>query len=185
MTTATMQPPDRKLVLDQLASSETQVLLLVDHLTPAQWHFRESPNRWSIAENLEHLILFEAFIRSAIQRTLEAPPEPQKKSEAATKEPLVLGLATSRDTRFNAREIVRPTNRYSDPLKIIEEFRNTRAQTMAFATETQAPLRDHFFPHIAFGDLDGYQWLLVIAQHTVRHAAQVQQIKADPAFPTA
>lgn len=180
-----MEPQSRQFALDQLAASETQLLALLNNLSQAQWHFRESPTRWSIAENLEHLILFEAFIRSAIERTLEAPPEPLKRAEAAAKEPLVLGLATSRDTKFTAREVVRPTGRYSDPLTMIAEFRHTRAQTVAFAATTQAPLREHFFPHIAFGDLDCYQWLLVVARHTARHAAQIEQIKADPAFPTA
>ena len=96
---------------------------------------------------------------------------------------LVLGLATSRDTKFSAREVVRPAGGYSDPLKMIEDFHHTRAETIAFAAATQAPLRDHFFPHIAFGDLDCCQWLFVIAKHTARHAAQIEQVKADPAYP--
>jgi DinB superfamily len=180
-----MKPHARQFALDQLAASEAKLLALFDGLSDSRWHFRESPERWSIAENLEHLIAFEAFIRTAIQRTLEAPSEPEKKSTAASKEPLVLGLATSRSTKFTAREIVRPIGRWTTPAAIIEEFRKTRAQTIAFAAQTQAPLRDHFFPHIAFGDLDCYQWLLVLGQHTGRHAAQIEQIKADPAYPTA
>ena len=178
-----MEIHDRQFAIDQLQSSEADLLELLTNLTPQQWHFRESPTRWSIAENLEHLILFEAFIRNAVQRTLEAPPEPQKKSEAAAKEPLVLRLATSRDTKFNAREIVRPTGQFADPAIMIAEFHHTRAETIAFATHTQAALREHFFPHIAFGDLDCYQWLIVLGRHTLRHVHQIEQIKSDPAYP--
>ena len=180
-----MEAQARQFVLDQLAASETRFIALLDGLNEAQWHFRESPERWSIAENLEHLIAFEAFIRGAVQRTLEASAEPDKKSAAHSKEQLILGLATSRDTKFSAREIVRPTGRWTTAPAMIEEFRNTRAQTIDFAAQSQAPLRDHFFPHIAFGDLDCYQWLLVLGQHTLRHAAQIEQIKADPSYPQA
>ena len=180
-----MQPHERQFVLYQLAASEAQLLTRFDGLSDYQWHFRESPNRWSVAENLEHLIAFEAFIRGAVQRTLEASAEPDKKSAAHSKEQLILGLATSRDTKFSAREIVRPTGRWTTAPAMIEEFRNTRAQTIDFAAQSQAPLRDHFFPHIAFGDLDCYQWLLVLGQHTLRHAAQIEQIKADPSYPQA
>ncbi len=74
-----MEPSQRQLVIDQLQSSEADLLQHVYNLTSAQWHFRESPARWSIAENFEHLILFETFIRSAIERTLAAPAEPEKK----------------------------------------------------------------------------------------------------------
>jgi len=177
-----MEAHQRQLVLHQLQSSKADLLEAIVNLTPAQWHFRESPDRWSIAENLEHLILFEAFIRGAIEHTLANPAELEKKLHAAAKDPLVLNLA-SRDTRFTAREAARPTGRSSDPSAMIAEFQNSRAQTIAFAGETQAALRDHFFPHIVFGDLDCFQWLLVLGRHTLRHVRQVEQIKADPAYP--
>jgi len=178
-----MQTQHRQFVLDQLRSSHTRLLALVDGLTSAQWHFRESPDRWSIAENLEHLVAFEAFIRGAIERTLQTPATPEKQAEAATKQPLVLGLAQARQVKFNAREGVRPTGNPLDPAQLITALSATRAQTIAFATATEAPLRDHFFPHIAFGDLDCYQWLIVLGQHTERHVRQIEQVMADPAYP--
>jgi hypothetical protein len=178
-----MQPPERQLVLDHLASSEARLLELVDGLTPQQWSFRETPDRWSIAGNIEHVIVFEAFIMQAIAKTLAGSAEPDKKALAAAKEPLVLGLASARSTRFSAREAVRPLGRWPDTAELIAELRKTRARTVAFAAETQAPLRDHFFPHIAFGDLDCYQWLVVLGQHGARHALQIEEIKAHPAYP--
>ncbi len=178
-----MDSHERQFLLNQLAASEAQLLQLTDGLTPEQWIFRESPERWSIAENIEHCIAFEHFITDVIERSLATPADSSKKELASTKEPLVLGLAASRANRLNSREIVRPTGRWPDPAEKIAELRKARAQTIAFAAETQANLRDHFFPHIAFGDLDCYQWLLVIAQHASRHALQIEQIQADPAYP--
>jgi hypothetical protein len=178
-----METHERQLVLDQLASSEARLLELVDGLTPEQWNFRETPERWSIAENIEHVIVFENFIRQTIAKVMEGPAEPDKKLLAPEKEHLVLGLAKARSTRFNAREIVRPVGRWPDRSELIAELRKTRAQTVAFAAETQADLRDHFFPHIAFGDLDCYQWLVVMSQHGARHALQIEEIKNDPAYP--
>ncbi|QHN02029.1 DinB family protein [Granulicella sp. WH15] len=178
-----MDSHERQFLLNQLAASEAQLLKLTNGLTPEQWSFRESPERWSIAENIEHCIAFEHFITDVIERSLATPADPGKKELSATKEPLVLGLATSRANRLNARETVRPTGRWPDPAEKIAELRKARARTIAFATEIQADLRDHFFPHIAFGDLDCYQWLLVIAQHASRHALQIEQIQADPAYP--
>jgi hypothetical protein len=178
-----MEREERQLVLAQLASSETQLLELVDGLTPEQWIFRESPERWSIAEILEHLVVFEKFINEVIAKVMAAPAEPEKKAFAAQKEPLVLGLANSRSTRFKARELVLPTGRWANTAELIAELRRCRAQTVAFAAETEADLRDHFFPHIVFGDLDCCQWLVVIGQHTARHALQIEEIQANPAYP--
>ena len=178
-----MQTQERELVIDKLTSSETLILSLVKDLTPAQWNFHEGPNRWSIAENIEHLILFEYFITGVIAQKLAAPAEPEKKIHAASREPLVLGLANARNIKFKSREVNLPTGRWPDTTELIAELRKARASTLAFAAETQAHLRDHFFAHVAFGDLDCYQWLVLLGQHSVRHALQIEQIKADPAYP--
>jgi DinB superfamily len=184
-----MEPDERQLVLRQLAESEARLLELVHGLTPAQWNFRETPERWSIAENIEHVILLENFIIQKIAAVLEQPAEPGKKAMAAGKESLVLGLANARSVKFVARELARPIGRWPDTAELIGELRETRARTIAFASETfgsetQADLREHFFPHVAFGDLDCYQWLAVLGQHGFRHALQIEEIKADPAYPS-
>jgi hypothetical protein len=179
-----MEVHERRMVLEQLASSEARLLELVDGLTPEQWSFRETPERWSIAENIEHCILFEEFIRGAIGKALEALAEPDKRALAAGKEHLVFGLANARGIKFKAREIVRPVGRWTDTAELIAELRKTRVRTIAFAAETQIELRDHFFPHIAFGDLDCYQWLVVVGQHAMRHALQIEEIKADAEYPS-
>jgi hypothetical protein len=178
-----MEIQERQRVLDQLTSSEARLLELIDGLNPEQWSFREAPGRWSIAENIEHVIAFEHFITGVIAKVMEAPSEPEKKTHVPAKEPLVLGLANSRHTKLNAREVVRPTGRWPNTTEMIAELRRTRAQTLAFAAETQADLRDHFFPHVAFGDLDCLQWLLVIGQHSARHALQIEEVKANPSYP--
>jgi hypothetical protein len=173
----TMEAHERQRVLEQLASSEARLLEIVDGLTPEQWRFREAPERWSIGEIVEHLVLFEGFILGAIANALQGPVEAEKKPLAAGKEHLVLGLADARETKFNAREVVRPRGAWSSATKLIVEFRKVRAGTVAFAMETEADLRGHFFPHIAFGDLDCYQWLVVLGQHTCRHVLQIEKIK--------
>jgi DinB superfamily len=178
-----MNKDERQLVLEQLASSEARLLELVDGLTPEQWYFRETPERWSIAENIEHVIAFENFITGVIAKVMEEPAQLEKKGAAAGKEHLVLGLAKARSVKFSAREVVRPMGRWPDTAEMVAELRRTRARTVAFAAETQAPLRDHFFAHIAFGDLDCYQWLVVMCQHGARHALQIEEIKADPRYP--
>jgi DinB superfamily len=178
-----MQPQERQLALNQLQSSETHILALVKNLTPAQWNFHEGPNRWSIAENIEHLAIFEPFIIGAITKALQTPTDPDKNRSTSEKEPDVLAIADSRNAKLTAREAVRPTGRWPNPSEAIAEFRKARAHTIAFATETQAELRNHFFPHISLDDLDCYQWLVVLGQHTLRHTAQIEEVKADPNYP--
>jgi hypothetical protein len=178
-----METHERQLVLDELTSSEGRLLQLVNGLTPKQWTFREASERWSIAENIEHLIFFELFVARAIAKAINAPAEPDKKSQSLTKDPIVLGLASTRSIRFVARKSVRPIGRWPDTTKMVAELRKIRARTLAFATVTKADLRGHFFFHATFGDFDCYQWLLVLSHHGNRHALQIEQIKANSAYP--
>ncbi len=181
----TIQPQERQLVLDQLAASEARLFGLVRGLTPAQWNFQESPERWSIAEIMEHVVVFENFIMQTVARILSEPPDPSKKDQARAKEHLAQGIATGRDTKFKARQAALPTGRWPDPAEMMEEFRKIRARTVAFVARIQADLREHFFPHVAFGDLDAYQWLVVVAQHGSRHALQIEEVMAHPDYPLA
>jgi hypothetical protein len=178
-----MQAEERQFAIEQLTLSEARLLQLVDGLSPSQWDFREVPERWSIAENVEHLVLFEDFIRGAIRSAADRPAELQKKTDAAKKESVVLALSNARAITFKARDVVLPTGRWQDKKKLVLEFCKTRARTLLFASETQLSLRDHFFPHIAFGDLDCYQWLIVLGQHTLRHMVQIEEIQKNNAYP--
>jgi hypothetical protein len=176
---------EREQVLEQLAVSEARVLSLVAGLTEGQWSFRETPERWSIAENVEHLAVFERFILGMIADRMQGQAEPGKTALAAAKEPLVMGLgsASARGTRLQAREAVQPLGRWPDRAELIAQLRTARAQTVAFAAATEANLREHFFAHIAFGDLDCCQWLLVVGQHGLRHALQIEEVMASEGYP--
>ena len=178
-----MRAQERQFVVERLAASEARLLGLVEGLGPAQWGFREDAERWSIAEIVEHLIVLEGFITGAVTNSLQGPAEPGKMALADAKEPLVLGLAESRGIKLKAREATRPVGRWVDGAELIAEFRKARARTIEFAAETECDLRGHFFPHIAFGDLDCYQWLVVVGQHTLRHCLQIEEILSDSGFP--
>lgn len=178
-----MLDSERQAVLQQLADSEAELLALTAGLTPEQWHFRERDDRWSIADNLEHVTVLETFLLAAITRALQEAPAPEKRAGAATKEALAQGVGTSRDRPLPAREAALPTGRWpgADDLRL--QFRAARSRTVAFAASTDADLRAHFFPHVTFGDLDCYQWLIVLGQHGSRHAGQIEQVMADQRFP--
>lgn len=177
-----METHERQRVIDNFNSSEVRLLKLVKDLTPAQWAFRESPDRWSIAENIEHLIAVEERITRRILKILDGPGEPEKRAAAVGKDALVETRGTDRSTRFNAPEPVHPTGKF-DTSGLMAELRKTRVQTLAFVSETRSDLRNHFILHPAFGDLDCYQWLLLLGKHGDRHALQIEEIKANPAWP--
>jgi hypothetical protein len=178
-----MNAGEREFLVTELVGSEARLLRAVDGLSAAQWSFREGPERWSIAEIVEHMVVFEGFILGAVQRVLQEAAEPEKCAAVGAKEPLVLGLAESRGTKFVAREAARPVGRWVDAAELVSELKKARARTLAFVAEERGDLREHFFPHIVFGDLDCYQWMVALARHMDRHLLQVEEVMRDPGFP--
>ena len=51
------------------------------------------------------------------------------------------------------------------------------------AKSSKDDLRVHFIKHFALGDLDLYQWLLLIPGHNERHMKQIAEVMADPGYP--
>jgi hypothetical protein len=179
-----MEEHERQLVLDQLAASQARLLELVDGLTADQWTFRPAVGRWSIGECVEHVMRVEDRVLGIIAKKLaESTPEPEKRDPAHAKDAVVAQGVPDRTTRREAPEPVLPTGQWPDPAELLAEFRKTRQRTAEFAATTQSDLRSYFHPHGGFGDLDCYQWLLVLSLHGSRHAQQIEEIRAASGFP--
>jgi hypothetical protein len=176
-----MTQAERSLVTESLKASEAQLLLLLEPVHDGQWTFREREERWSLAENLEHLILFELFIRKIVAKILT---EPARSENLPTVEDAhVLALREVGETKLKTRDIALPKGALGDPDKLQKHFQRERAKTIDFARTVEGDLRAHFFAHLILGELDAYQWLLLIAQHTERHIAQMKAVMSAPNFP--
>jgi hypothetical protein len=178
-----MTSEERRVVLELLDSGEVRLLELTAGLSPAQWHFQETPERWSIAGNIEHMVVFEKFILGVLQDLMEQAAEPARAAGVAEKEPLVMAIGHARDRKITARDAMAPQGRWTDMAEMMEEFRQTRRQVRTFVAEVQGDLRGRFFAHRSLGDLDAYQWLLVVGQHRARHALQIEEVMRHAAYP--
>jgi hypothetical protein len=184
-----MQQQERQLVVDQLTASRDRIQALVDGLTAEQWRFRPSADRWSIGECLEHVMRVEGRVLGLVVKKLdEDVPQPEKQLPAAQRDErdaLVAKSVLDRSVGRQAPEIARPTGDWANGDELLAEFRKARQCTTDFAATTQGDLRSYFHPHASFGELDCYQWLIVLSLHGARHAQQMEEIKAAPAFPPA
>jgi hypothetical protein len=152
-------------------------------LTAEQRAFKPAADRWSIADCIEHSVVVESMVLQNVMKTVEAPPSAEK-PDTHGKDQLILEEVPKRTTRIQGPPVLMPAGRWPDCDEAIREFEATRARTLGFAASTQADLRAYSFPHPVLGPLDCYQWLLAIATHCERHVHQMEEIKADAAFPS-
>jgi len=177
-----MTSVERESLLNQLAESRERLLSMIQGLSQQQLHFRPAPGRWTVAECLEHIVTVERRVLDIIQKTLQTGPDSSKCSAFDGKDREMTANVVGRVTRLQAPQMLVPTGQFSDD-QFLTEFEAARRQTRDFAVSTDADLRRHFYKHPAFGDLDLYQWCLLIAAHCDRHRAQSEEVMASPGFP--
>jgi uncharacterized damage-inducible protein DinB len=179
-----MNEQERELAVHHLAVSRERLLGLVEGLSAEQWVFHPAAGRWSIGDCVEHLTRVENRVIGIVVQKAGGPPA-EVPASVREKDAAVIEAVVDRTERREAPEVARPEGKWMDAEQLLAEFLKTRTRTAQFATETRADLRSYTHPHGAFGDLDCYQWLLLMGLHTERHARQIEEIKADAGFPAA
>jgi hypothetical protein len=176
-------PAERAAMFRHLSETRELVHRTARGLSPEQLQFHPAPERWSIAENLEHITLVEQKILAGLTRTLQQPFDATKKT-ALTDEQLFQNFGRVMKPLI-APEPLRPTSRW--PLtELLNKFDGARESTLEFAvTAAEMDLRRHFMPHPLFGELDCYQWFILVAGHSARHCHQCDRVKKSPGFPLA
>jgi len=173
---------ERETVLNNLADSRKRLLEVVEGLTPEQLHYRPAPGRWTVAECVEHIATVEGRVLGLIHKTLNGGPAPAKRSAMEGRDGVLVEEVASRTRRVQAPEYLVPRGQWPDE-QLWNEFEAARQRTREFAGSTNADLRRHFCAHPVLGELDLYQWLLLIGAHCDRHRAQSEEVMASPGFP--
>lgn len=179
-----MTPADRERAVSYLSQTRDNLLRATGGLSPAQLQFKSAPGRWSVAECLEHIVTVEHRVIEGITNALQQPADPAKRSAFDGRDDEFLQIVTDRSSRRQAPEAIHPSNRWPCD-RLIPEFQAARKRSIDLAANTDCHPRQHFFAHRAFGELDCYQWMLLIAGHGDRHRAQIDEVLAAPNFPRA
>lgn len=153
-------------------------------LTDAQWTFKPSAERWSIAECAEHIALSEDGLYDLVtKKTLKGPVSPVNLAEARERDEVILKRVVDRSQTAQAPEFLRPSGRFPTRAALLEHFNQSRDRTIAFVESTQEDLRAHSTPHPIFKAMDAYHWLLLISAHSSRHTAQINEVKTATGYP--
>jgi hypothetical protein len=176
----TLSSEDRAAVVAQLMKTKQDFIESIRGLSDAQWRFKPSPFKWSIAQCADHIILSEDFLFGIEQRVMKAPagsrPYPADQDKA-----LVDRIGDRSRKAFNP-DAIAPTGKYATPAEAIAEFTVHRDRTIEYARTTKDDLRAHFAPTLG-STVDAYQFLLFVSAHSGRHTVQIQEVKASPKYP--
>ncbi len=175
---------ERAALVSQFEETKANLLKTVNGLSDAQIKFKPAPDRWSIAECMEHIILSEKSIFEMEQNAVKQPANPEKRKEIKVKDEELLKMVGDRSRKGKAAEDMQPKGIYPTNAAAIQAFTEQRDKIIDYVKNTNDDLRNHVIdmPH-GGSPIDAYQILLLASSHVGRHTKQIEEVKADPGFP--
>ena len=174
---------ERKFLTTLLQQSLAKFDQSIANLTPAQFQFRPSPKKWTVAECIEHVCLAELHFLQIVKEELSKPAEPNKRKKVKISNEKIIARLTNRGWRVRAPEIFKPSGKFSSVEEAIATFRSQRLKNIAYVDTINEDLRNHFWKHPATGVIDLYQTMVLMSAHLERHIAQIEEIKGNKNYP--
>jgi len=177
----TLSQADRDRGLEYLETTKKNILDATRGLSEAQWNFKPSPFRWSVAQVIEHIAASEDLLRQMAESQIKTAPAGPDRDLKKTDDK-VLEVIPDRSRKFQAPEQLRPKNQFGSPEAALRHFIESRAITASLLKNTP-DLRAHVVDSGLLGKIDAFERILFIAAHSERHTKQLLEVKADPKFP--
>ncbi len=171
-----MTESDRARLLALLDESSKALGESVAGVSEAQAGRRPDDGGWTIAEIVEHVAISEERMFVGVTRGFRELPEAVHDAE---KEKRIHDGAVDRTQKFTAPEVSRPTGRFGLLAEALAHFRACRARTVGYIEQCRDDQRRRSVKHPLAGVVTGYEYLLILARHPARHAAQIRELRSE------
>ena len=183
LSTTTITNQERRFLIDQLKESRAAVQKTVEGLSEKQWNFKPAPEKLSIKECLQHIVLTESYWWNRADALLKQQANSDKKLGSKIKDQEILTILSGKDQRLQASESFKSLkNQWKSAEEILDAFKWQRNGIIKYAKTSTDDMRNYVLK-MPVGNIDAYQMLLYIPAYTKRQTLQIEEIKADPAFP--
>jgi hypothetical protein len=169
-----MMNTERRAEIVRILEESRQAFELAAHAFPAQsvtWS--STPECWSALQIAEHVAITE----HGMFRMLGAATPTESSSENPKREASLARMVLDRNRQAPAPQHVHPTGRFDSMAEAIRQFSEERTRTVRFAEETELDLFGLTAPHPILGAVNGYELLIIMAGHSRRHVAQLEEIR--------
>src|ERR1700740_1903109 len=108
--------------LQYLESTKKNVLEATKGLSEAQWRFKPAPDRWSVAQVMEHIAAAEDFILETAKEKVMTSPAGEPGRDVKKTDEAVLMMVPDRSHKAQAPEPLVPNNRFGSPEGSVKHF---------------------------------------------------------------
>ena len=102
---------EKRNAITYLNESLKELNHVIRDLRADQLNFRSAINKWSIKDNIEHLVKVERIVQQIVHDSLSLKPTHNLRSSIS--DIMLVTKSISRVTKFNAPDPIRPNNQYA------------------------------------------------------------------------
>ncbi len=172
---------DRKFLIENLERTKLEIIKETGNLTTAQWSFKADSTKWSIAQVLEHLGLYERIFAQEADIMLSTAPDQLLDSISRPDSTYVKWMSdpSPHKAEWNAEPLG-----YMQGADNLTFFLFGRNHIIDFIKNTSYDLKAHFTYRWGDEKRRSIHALMVVHfGHTDRHLQQIGRIKAAADFP--
>ena len=169
-----------------LDHARRKVLLIAGRVPRSLWARRPEPGRWSVLDNLEHLVLTERFCADLLERMLERARAEGRMSRGLPVQwvdarPVMLDAAGK---TYTAPVWAEPRGRWGDQ-EVAAELAASRRRLESLLRELpRYDVERVIEPHPLYGwPFNAAQWVHFVGLHENVHARQLERIARNLAPP--
>lgn len=179
----TLSKTERKYAMGLMKDTYKGAIAATKNLSAAQLDFKAAPDKWSVKECMYHIAVTEKGLWNMLEGTLKSPANPEKRSEIKVTDEQFVKMLEDRTNKVKTFDQFEPKNTgYKTLDEAIADFKANRMSHIKYMKTSTEDMRNHVV-QMPFGWIDCYQLYLMIAAHSNRHTQQMNEVKADPAFP--
>jgi hypothetical protein len=169
-----MDETSRGYLLSELDRSEAEFLGTLAPVTEEEANFRPGDGSWTILDCIEHAAVVETTMCGMVRSSYEVLPEPLIRPDFEAK---LSRNVVRRGRKVEAPESAHPHSRFATLVEATTHFREVRARTRDYVASCADDLRARTVVHPFVGNITGFECLLMIVGHPLRHAAQIREIR--------
>lgn len=179
---------ERTQLLDLLAESRAMYLGLLAGVDDAQWSFKPAPDRWSVGECAEHIVLSNQSLMHSARQALASARNPNWAEATKGKSQLLLQVMPNRQpfgrNGATAPQEIRPQGEIPRT-EIVKSFLALYDEVEKMVVEMDQPLKAHTTEHPfpIFSTLSAYDWVIYVPLHTIRHSRQMIEVMETAGYP--
>lgn len=174
---------DRTYLITNLTRTRDSVIKETKNLSEAQWNFKESPNRWSINQIVEHLAIWELLLQREVSQALLDGKKPELIKTAKPDSSIIAFLMEEKP--HISTEYTKPFT-FTVPMGLnegkntLDWFLKMRNEGINYIDTTTSDLR-YYFMRPGRGNV--HQVFITTFAHNDRHLKQIRRVKLDPNYP--